>query len=305
MEDGPTTAEPARARRRARWWVVLTAVLVGVLTVVTGAGVLARDNDRLAGREAVGAATGRATESVRDLAVVMQAARVALAESAGRVVDDDARTALRAALDAAEAAARAHGATVREIDAATARVVSSRDALTAATAAVSAEVASWELARAKADWSAAVDHLGETLSAARGLLDASAGRVTDDGVRQSLARAVESARPLAVRDAPTGVAALSAGAAAAGAAADSIASLEAAVTASAAAWTQTQPAAARPATPPKASAASPSTAGQSSGPPGAATPLPAPTTNDGHWETTVTYEDLRICGDTEGNSWEC
>ncbi|MBN9375275.1 MAG: hypothetical protein J0I40_07775, partial [Cellulomonas sp.] len=26
---------------------------------------------------------------------------------------------------------------------------------------------------------------------------------------------------------------------------------------------------------------------------------------EGHWETTVTYEDLQLCMDTEGNSWEC
>jgi hypothetical protein len=305
LEDGPTTAETTRGRGLARWWVVVAVVLVGVLVAASGTAALARDNRRLAETAAVGAAAGRATEAVRDLATVVPAARAVLARSADRVADEGVRTDLAAALDAALSAARVHGATVEELDAATARVVSSRDALRTATSATAAAVSSWEIARAQADWSAACAHLDETLAAARGVLDASAGRVADDAVRQALASAVDSAQPLVVGVAPADVSALSAAVAAADAAAESIAGLQAAVTAAVASWTQAQAAAARATAPPKASGAHSSATKPPVGASGVIAPQAAPPTSDGHWETTVTYEDLRICGDTGGNSWEC
>lgn len=303
LEDGPTTVEPTRVGGRARWRVVLVAVLAGALVAASGVAALARDNRHLAETAAGGAAAGRATEAVRDLATVVRAAQAALAESAGHVADEGVRTDLAAALDTARTAAHVHGATVQEIDEATARAESARDALSAATSAAAAEVSSWELARAQADWSAARAHLGEALTAARDVLAASAGRVADDAVRQSLAGAVDSAQPLVVGVPSADVPALAAASAAVTSAADSVAGLQAAVTEAVASWTQAQAAAARSTAPPTASGTHSSATKTPSG--RATGPQPAPPTSDGHWETTVTYEDLRICGDTEGNSWEC
>ncbi|MBN9376429.1 MAG: hypothetical protein J0I40_13785, partial [Cellulomonas sp.] len=238
LEDGPTTVEATRARGRARRWVVVATVLVGVLVAASGAAALARDNRRLAEIAAVDAAAGRATEAVRDLATVVRAARAALARSAERVADDGVRTDLAAALDTALTAAHVHEATVEELDVATAQIVSSRDALRTATSATAAEMSSWELARAQAEWSAARAHLDETLAAARDVLAASAGRVADDAVRQSLAGAVDSAQPLVVGVPSADVPALAAASAAVTSTADSVAGLQAAVTEAVASWTE-------------------------------------------------------------------
>ncbi len=300
-EGDATTARPVRAR----WWVMTVAALVGLLLAVSGAAALVRDDRRLAEEGAIDAAAGRATAAVAELASAVPAARAALDGSAGHVGDEAARTALAAAIGAAQTAAHAHGATVDEIDAAVARVVASRDALVGATSAVTAEVSSWELARAKAEWSQAATRLDATLSAARGVLDGSAGRVADDAVRQALARAVDLAQVLAGAAAPLEAPALSAAAAALAEAAASLAAPQAAVTDAVASWTKAEAAAARATAQSTASGAHSSATKAPSGTSLAAAPQGPPATDDGHWETTVTYEDMQLCMDTEGNSWEC
>jgi hypothetical protein len=301
LAEDTTTGAPARPR--VGWRVVLVAVLVGALVAGSGVLVVVRDDRRRVDDEALGAAKDRVTAAIADLAGPMSAARTALDSSARRVDDERVRSELAAALDSARAAVDAEAISAAELDSLAGRLIASRDELTTRTDVVTSAVAAWDLDHARAARALALARLDAALWAARAVLDSSAGRVQDDAARAALAAALDSAQAQRDAPAPSDAAALRASATALASAADSLATPQAAVVTAVAGWEQAQDAAAAGAASATGRAAPHQSAPTKTAPSSPASP--PPTTNEGHWETTVTYEDLRLCMDTEGNSWEC
>jgi hypothetical protein len=301
-----TSTTGARSRPRARWWVVLVAVLVGALAAGSGAVVVVRDDRRLADVEALGTANVRVTAAIADLAGPISAARTALHQSAGRVNDEQARTELAAALESARAAVDATATHQVDLDAVAAQLVSSRSDLITATDAVSRAVAAWDLAQAQAAWSEARTRLDATVSAAQAILDSSAGRVADDGVRQALASALNSARILMDAAKPSIAAALSTSATAMAAAADALGPAQTSVAAAVDSWEQAQAAAAD-------AASATATGTQHHAPPrkpsvmAAGLPATHPSTDpyDGLTWVPNTDGSYTLCTDAAGTSWWC
>ena len=283
-EADPATALLLGARPQARRRVLLATVLAGALVASAGVAAVVRDDRRLAEASRSSEATVRLAGAISGLAAAVADARAVLASSADRVDDEQVRADLEAALDDALTVASA-------VDTTTERLAASRAALLTATAAVTDAVAAWELTQARLAWSHAADDLDEALAAAQAVLDSSAGRVADDAVRQSLSAAIATARTVRDEPEPVDVAGYAAAVTSLAGAADSLGGPQTAVSDAVSAWDAAQAAAAAAASN-KKSASTTSSSGES----------PA---NESHWETTVTYEELRICGDTEGNSWEC
>ena len=300
-ETEPETVRPAGARPRARWRVILVVLVAGALVASSGSVLVVRSNQRLAAVEALGSAAARAAGATSSLGGPVSAARAALESSEGRVDDERVRADLSDALDEALAATHAEATTQAALDNRTTRLVAARDTLGRATSAVGEAVAQWELAQAQAAWSQAADRLDTAIAAARGVLDTSDGRVADDAVRQALATAITSAQTLRDAAEPAGTVELTSAATALAGAADLLVAPQAAVSAAVELWEQAKAqatAAANEAARAQATQKKPTpTAGTAGKPP--------VTSGDGHWEETVTYEDLQICMDTEGNSWEC
>ena len=269
---------------------MLVAVLAGALVASSGVVVLVRDERRLAASDDAGEATADVALAVSALAEPVSAARMVLADSAGQVDDEQVRSVLATAVADALDEARSSAATVDDLAVA-------EGALRSATDAVGRSVARWELARARDRWAAAESDLDTALVAARGAFDSSAGRVADDAVRQALAAAIASAQATHDGPAPADAAGLTAAATALAGATASLVGPQTAVDAAVAAWQEAQATAAAEAA--KAAAKRATTA------PKPASSTGTPVNSEGHWETAVTYEELRICGDTEGNSWEC
>lgn len=307
--SAPVTARAVRGRPAPRWRVLLAAAVGGALVVGSGTVLVVRDVRRLAVAEELGVATRDATAAISSLGVAVSGARATLESSAGRVDEERARADLAAAIEAASAAARAAGTSPDEIAEATGRVVAARDALEPASDAVRTAVARWELAGARAAWSEAAGRLDAAISVAQGVLESSAGRVPDDAVRGSLATELDAARTVRGADEPMQASDLTAEARALAGAVDSLAAPQAAVSAAVESWERARAAAVvgaaqAPAAPKERQAPTGRQAPPApSSPP--VVPRPSPSAEGSHWETTVTYEDLGICMDTEGNSWEC
>lgn len=292
-EADPATAHLLGARQRARGRVLLATVLAGALVASAGVVAVVRDDRRLAEASRSSEATVRLAGAISGLAAPVADARAVLASSADRVDDEQVRADLEAALDDATTAASA-------ADTTTERLAASRAALLTATAAVTDAVAAWELTQARLAWSHAADDLDEALAAAQAVLDSSAGRVADDAVRQSLSAAIAAARTVRDQPEPVDVAGYAAAVTSLAGAADSLGGPQTAVSDAVSAWDAAQAAAA--AAEQAAAAAAAASNKKSASTTSSSGESPA---NESHWETTVTYEELRICGDTEGNSWEC
>jgi hypothetical protein len=197
------TTPPSRPRPGAQ-----IAGAVGVTLFLTLGGGLAyhRWDDAQAALLATAVTAYEGAQHEHDAAV--QQARLALGASEGRVADDAVRVALSdlveqtpsdtattgpraeraSALDDATSAVRRLSARVRD---ATRTVVSAHDA--------------WELAQASAAYARATEDLAAAIGAASDVLDASEGRVHDDGARQALADLIATSRDLADGDAAVGL----------------------------------------------------------------------------------------------------
>lgn len=202
--DGSPTGAPAPGTRPRLPRRTLRVVAVGVLTVVGCAGWYGHRQWDAQAAEAL----TRADADLRVVAGQLHAARLdgrtVLAESAGRVADNDVRRDLAALLvdlpvtttdDAASRGDRTRQARTLADDA-----VDRTTLLVTVTETVRAEHAAWELAAAEADHERAVATLAAAVDDAVLTLAASEGRVLDDAVRLGLAEVVDAA--VAVRDAP-------------------------------------------------------------------------------------------------------
>lgn len=334
-------APMAGARPRARWWVVLVGLVVGALVAASGTVLLVRDDRRLAAAGERSAARATVAAAVASLAAPVSAARAVLADSAGRVDDERVRSNLTSALDEALAAARGDDLVDAGVTATTGRTSSARAALVAATAAVSEAVARHELTSARAAWVRATSGVDEAIAAASGVFDASAGRVADDAIRQSLATAIDSAQAVRRVSEPADVAGLVEATRLLTEAADSLVAPRAAVATAADSWEQAQIAAAAAKVPgtaaPKKAPSSTAPSAGTKAPGGSidpydgltwvpdvegvytwcmdgsgatwwcnATPVPGERSDGRHWEETVTNDDsYAVCMDTEGNWWWC
>lgn len=301
----PDVDRPAPAGRRT-----LRIVLVGALTLVLvggpAAASLAWYESRLDASAETVEARGRLAAAAAGLAMVAVPARGLLRTSEGRVADERTRDELAEALASAAAATRTAATSVHELDEAAARVAQAREEVEAAAGVVDGSTVRWELDRAQGAYDEAAGELDTALGAARAVLDASAGRVADDAVRQALGAAVAAARAIYDGAAPRDVAGLTGRAGELSDAARFLAAHSAEVDAAVVAWEAARAAAeaaAREAAD-RGTARSSTKPAQPSGNQGSATT--GGPSEQYHWEETVTYDDsFTVCGDTEGNSWFC
>ncbi|GEM_PF-2189299 len=192
--------EPRAARRR------LLRRLLGIGVVVALAvggiiGVRHREAGLAAGLADALASLGTAGE---ELDAAIADGEAALAESDGKVESDQRRTALVDALNAAGVDRRvAPGSRAERTERATRLAAETRDhadRVTAAAAAVRADVAAWFLARAVDTRAAALAGLDAAVASGEELLAGTEGRVLpDNGPRQTLRDALDAA--ITARDA--------------------------------------------------------------------------------------------------------
>lgn len=211
-QPDPPVATGSRIPRRT-----LRVVAAAVLTVVGCAGWYGFRAWDAEATEALARADTVLRSAVVDLRAARTAGQTALAESAERVADNVVRRELAALL--VDLPPTGTDVTASRGDRTTqarerADEITTRTALLAtATETVRTEQAAWELAAATADHAEAVSALAAAVDEAAEALAASEGRVLDDTVRLALAEAVDVAAAVRDADAPTGTAALTAGAA--------------------------------------------------------------------------------------------
>ncbi len=321
---GPTPASPHRPRRGSapRWIAPATAALV--LALALAAVVVVRASDAAAQLAAARAGWSAARTT---LAEVAGSGERAWRRSDGRVDDEAVRADLRRALDSAAVLLATDVADeTAALRAATSAATTATGEVEDSTAAVLAAQDAWLLARARQTYDTARAELSDLVGRATTTLADSVDRVPDDAVRTALDGALAAARALV--DAPVerdDTTALRAGAAGLSAAGRELTAAVGAVVAAvdewrAAAERQAQEALAAGGDGGNGGSTGTGGAGGSSGTrslpagpgggsAGAAGGSSAGGATDGQgggsWVETESGFGSDLCGDTDGNSWEC
>jgi hypothetical protein len=323
-EQSSEAAESADRTRKQRRVVEIIAVLVVVALAVVGFVLV----QRAAAARELAQASDAWDSACADLVAVLEPGETAWLESEGRVSDEQPRTDLRVALDeGSELAAREPTDSVDGFDAATARAEIDAAEITDTTVAVDEAVAAWELEQATADATAARGELGAAIDAASLVLTESDGKVADNTVRQSLTDAINAANAAREAKPSDSVEVQTSDAVAAREHVTALDAARLAVTEAQAVWQAEQdrlaaePAAAAAAATANASSSrssstlsgnSSSSSSLSSGSVSTTPPVSSGDTTSGSSSSSddgsywvETGENIPLCGDTSGNSWDC